>query len=137
MRVDPQLFAHLKTHCITAEFCAMQEGGASVPLGKARVALDSLLLSHTGLCKEDAVSIVGDDGVTKAVFSCGVRFRTSIYSEARKFLRSDAAQCIVAPAKQPAAIKHRRLLVSFSTVSELKTSASRVCVALCCRCRCL
>ena len=131
VRVDPQLFAHLKTQYISVEFCAIQDGGASMPLGKARIALDSLLLSHTGLCKEDAVNIVGDDGTVRAVFSCGVRFRTSIYSEARKFLRSDAAIPILAPAKEPAAVKQRRILVSFSSVSELKSSASRVCVAFC------
>ena len=126
MRVGPELFAHLKTHSISVEFCSIQDGGASAPLGKAQIPLESLLLSHTGLCKEDAVSIIGGDGAVRAVFSCGVRFRTSIYSEARKFLRSDAARSIVAVPKEPAAVKQRRIVVSFSSVSDLKTSASRV-----------
>jgi hypothetical protein len=126
VRVDAELFAHLKTQCIAVEFCCIQDGGASVPLGKASIALDSLLLSHTGLCKEDSVAIVGDDGTVRAMFSCGIRFRTSIYSEARKFLRSEAAQSILAAPKAPVAIKQRRILVSFSNVTELKLSASRV-----------
>jgi hypothetical protein len=126
VRVDPELFAHLKTQSISVEFCSIQDGGASVPLGKANIALESLLLSHTGLCKEDSVSIIGHDGIVRAVFSCGVRFRTSIYSEARKFLRSEAAQSILAAPKIPAAIKQRRILVSFSNITELKVSASRV-----------
>ncbi len=129
LRVDAELFAHLKTQRIAVEFCSIQDGGASVPLGKAHIALDALLLSHTGLCKEDAVSIVDDDGAVRAVFSCGVRFRTSIYSEARKFLRSDAAQSIRAAPQEPAAVKQRRISVSFLNISDLKTSASRVCVA--------
>jgi hypothetical protein len=126
VRVDAELFAHLKTRSISVEFCSIQDGGASVPLGKASIALDSLLLSHTGLCKEDSVSIVGDDGAVRAVFSCGVRFRTSIYSEARKFLRSAAAQSIVAAPKNPVAITNRRILVSFSNITDLKVAASRV-----------
>jgi hypothetical protein len=126
VRVDPELFAHLKTQYISVEFCSIQDGGASVPLGRARIALDSLLLSHTGLCKEDSVDIVGDDGSVRAVFSCGVRFRTSIYSEARRFLRSAAAQSVLAVPKDPVAIKQRRILVSFSSISDLKVSASRV-----------
>jgi hypothetical protein len=130
VRVGPELFTHLKTQSISVEFCCIQDGGASVPLGRARIPLDSLLLSHTGLCKEDCVDVLGDDGVVRAQFSCGVRFRTSIYSEARKFLRSDAAQPILALPKQPAAFTYRRILVSFSTICDLKTSASRVCVAL-------
>ncbi len=55
-----------------------------MPLGKAHNALDSLLLSHTGLCKEDSVDILDSNGVVRAIFSCGVRCRTSIYSDARK-----------------------------------------------------
>ncbi len=126
VRVDTELFAHLKTHSVSVEFCSIQDGGASAPLGKAQIPLESLLLSHTGLCKEDAVSIIGEDGVVRAVFSCGVRFRTSIYSEARKFLRSDAGRSIVMAPKEPAAIIQRRIVVAFSNISDLKISASRV-----------
>jgi hypothetical protein len=136
VRVDAELFAHLKTQRIAVEFCCIQDGGSSVPLGKAHIALDSLLLSHTGLCKEDSVDILDSNGVVRAVFSCGVRFRTSIYSDARKFLRSEAARSILAPPQEPAAVKQRRILVSFSNISELKTPASRVCVCMRCAVEC-
>jgi hypothetical protein len=136
VRVDSELFAHLKTRSIAVEFCCIQDGGCSVPLGKAHIALDSLLLSHTGLCKEDSVDILDSNGVVRAVFSCGVRFRTSIYSDARKFLRSEAARSILVAPQEPAAVKQRRILVSFSNISELKTPASRVCVCVCCAVEC-